>query len=122
MSGLTMPDLANSDLGLSLFAAAIGFAFSGVVAAAWQIFTGGDAIRLRRDDSRWPFPAVLLAVLLVCAFGGPYLVAMRLARSWRDGVLGVAGLGSVIVACALWSFCSGVLLMQALWAANLLAA
>jgi hypothetical protein len=122
-----MSDLATSvtsipDWGLSLFAAAIGFSFSGIVAAAWQIFSGGDAIGLRRENSPWPFPVMLLAVLFVCAFGGPYLVAMRLARSWRDGVLSVVGLGTVVVACALWSFCSGVMVMQALWAANLLAA
>ena len=112
-----MPDLV-----LSLFAAAIGFSFSGVVAAAWQIFSGADGIKLRRENRRRPLAAVFVAMLFVCAFGGPYLVVTRLARGWRDGIFGIAGIGAVIVACALWSFCSGVLLMEALWAANLLAA
>jgi hypothetical protein len=102
-----MPDWA-----LILFAAALGFAFSGAVASAWAWFSSG-----RVASGGW---LLLTAFLGVCAFGGPYLALSGIRQRWRSGELPSRWAAPLAMLCLFWSFCSGVLVIQLLWASNLL--
>jgi len=99
---------------LAVYAAAIGFSVSGVVASAWAWLSGGRELAGGR--------MLLPAILAVCAFGGPYLVLAGVGERWRTGRMPAHLAAPLVAICLFWCFCSGVLVIQALWAANLLAA
>jgi hypothetical protein len=94
-----------------VFAVAIGFAVAGIVASGWRLVAGDAMLPPARTSGALD----LAAVLFVYAFGGPFLAAAAGFGQWRRGALRLRWLALVVVFCAAWSFCSGVLVLQALW-------
>ena len=95
---------------LVAFAIGCGYSAAGVVASVHGLFDGG---RIRFVAVFGSFGDAVWSVLL-SALGGPYIVAGSALRSWRRRGISTTALAAAGLLCAVWSFCSGVLLLQML--------
>lgn len=95
---------------LLIFVLCCGFTLSGIAASILEFFTGSDP---RFHVSRGGLTA-MLCTLLIFMIAGPYMLVSATLRRWSAGTLPVLGLLIAGGLAAIWSFCSGVLIFQAL--------
>lgn len=59
-------------------------------------------------------PVKALATFMYCMFAGPYLVADNSLTFWRSGYITVPVFAICAALSGMWSFCSGILIVQVL--------
>ncbi|MEZ5872688.1 MAG: hypothetical protein R3D32_12785 [Nitratireductor sp.] len=98
------------DWELFAFVIACGFTASGLLAEIHKLATTSSPSFTLYFNS----PLSIIWSVIVCMFAGPYLV---LARGWyffTSGQLRISGLGLLAGLSAIWSFCSGVFVVELL--------
>ena len=96
--------------GIIAMVIASGFVTAAMLGSLVAAIDGDDrGIRITTET-----PAKAAATFVFCMFAGPYLVASKSLKFWRDGYIP----GSILAFCGfisvLWSFCSGILVLQLL--------
>ena len=95
---------------LAAFVIVFGFVTAGFVASASAIYQNSDGtIQLSMET---PFAA--LKAFLLCMFVGPYVIAKNGLILWADQRIGFSIFGFCLVVAVIWSFCIGVVSVQAL--------
>ncbi len=93
---------------LLAYCAAVGFVASGVAASFYKMVTHEPA-RFRLLGEGWPAAVV---TFLFCAFTGPAIVVEMVIRQRLSDRNAIGLLVAGFVIAALWSVCSGVLVLQ----------
>ncbi|MEM7461111.1 MAG: hypothetical protein AAF362_00335 [Pseudomonadota bacterium] len=93
-----------------IFVLCCGFTLSGIAASILEFFTGSDP----RFQVTRRGPIAMLCALIIFMIAGPYMLVSATLRRWSAGTLPVLALLIAGGLAAIWSFCSGVLVFQAL--------
>ncbi len=89
---------------------AIGFAAAGLVCAILRLVTAHESgFGMLRS-----LPGGFVPGFVVSMFAGPYLVVLDAANRWRDGRLTRPMAAITPVLALIWSFCSGVFVIETL--------
>lgn len=99
---------------LTIYAIACGYTAAGLMVSAWRV---GHAQTLR---FRARFDGISNAFwsLALCIFGGPYIILDAVFSSWRRGSASGELVAGTVFVSVLWSFCSGVVLVQTVLVAH----
>jgi len=109
------------EVGLVLYVMAAGFVAAGLLNALHQsIGVSGRADASPFMILRFDTPLAIAWSAIVCVFAGPYLVIRNGYQFWRLNVLPTSALLVCGVLSAIWSFCSGVLIIETAIALSLL--
>ncbi|GIL00316.1 MAG: hypothetical protein BroJett030_02150 [Alphaproteobacteria bacterium] len=100
-----------STLALVLFATACGFTTAGLLSSVHRLALG--EAETRPVGLSFASPPAMAWSLLICALAGPYLALALAWPSWRRGDLAGRHLLALAAVCAVWSFCSGVFVIEA---------
>jgi hypothetical protein len=98
------------------FAVACGFTAAGLVTALYQATHASNA----GFRALFGSPSQTLWSLALCTFAGPWIMLSAALHVWRGGRLPVAWVGVAAALSAAWSFCSGVVIVQAMLLAGML--
>lgn len=89
---------------------ALGFAGSALVAYSGGLLTGETGSYQLSLDS----VGSVLAGFVVCMFAGPFITVEQSISYWRDGLISGKAISFAILVSMVWSFCSGILIVQLL--------
>jgi len=103
----------GSQTGLVLYVLVAGFVAAGLLNALHPAIVGEN----RQDSSpvlelRFDTPASIAWSMIVCVFAGPYLLVRNSYQFWRLDILTAPALLVCLVLSAIWSFCSGVVIVE----------
>ena len=90
------------------FAIACGFTAAGFLASLYRIANNGEA----GFRALFGTPSQILWSLLLCTFAGPWIILSASLRVWRLGRMPAPWLAFATALSAVWSFCSGVVIVQ----------
>jgi hypothetical protein len=90
------------------FAMACGFTAAGFTASLYRLSHSGEAGFRALFDS----PSQVFWSFLLCTFAGPWIILRASLHVWRGGAMPTPWLAFPAAICALWSFCSGVFIVQ----------
>ena len=96
-----------------IFSLAIGFAFAGMLASGYQLFTS-RALSFRVLESG-PKPSTFMAVPIL-AFAAPFLIMRNIIRGHTRHVALAANRMAATVVAGLWSLMSGTVAIMAVGA------
>lgn len=96
-----------------LFAIASGFTIAGLLSAVHGLIRDRAGMNRGAIGLSFANPVVGAWSLLLCAFAGPYLSLALALPSWRRGRLPGPVLAFLGLIAGVWSFCSGVFVVQA---------
>ncbi len=97
-----------SALAAIAYVIACGFTAAGFVAALFRaIFEHQPAFYARFNT-----PALAIWSLVLCTFAGPWILVSASLCTWRDGRPRPVVVAAAALVSAVWSFCSGVVLVQ----------
>jgi len=105
----------SSQLSIVLFVLASGFVTAALLNAIHQMLPGTEtemgqnALVLHFDS-----PSSIAWSAIICVFAGPYLVLSQGIYFWKRSYLPLGGLLFCGLVSVLWSFCSGVVVMESL--------
>lgn len=97
-----------TDWTLMLFVIASGFTAAGLLSAIHRAVSGSDA-EMRLSVAS---PLAVFWSILLCAFAGPYIAVSHAWPYWRQGDLPHHRMALVAAISGIWSFCSGVFVVQ----------
>lgn len=100
------------------FAMACGVTAAGVITSLYHISHPARA----GFRARFGSPAQALWSVVLCTFAGPWIMLSAALHVWRAGRLPVAWAAVALMISAMWSFCSGVVIVQSALLASLLLA
>jgi hypothetical protein len=107
--------------GLILYVLAAGFVAAGLLNALHQSIVGIDEDEVGRFlVLRFDSPASIAWSMLICVFAGPYLVLSNGYHFWRMNVLPTSALLICAILSMIWSFCSGVFIIESVLALSAL--
>jgi len=104
----------SSQLGIVLFVLAAGFVAAGLLNALHCSLQNeeeteeGELLVLHFDS-----PANIAWAVIMCVFAGPYLVIKNGFHFWKIQVLPLSALVLCGAISLIWSFCSGVFIVEA---------
>lgn len=102
-------------LGTALFVLLMGFAGSGMVYCVHRALTGDShEFRLSFDS-----PFQIVWSVLIFMFAGPHFVVTHAFRFWTRNLLPNVIFSFCCLLATFWSFCSGILIVQALYGLGL---
>jgi hypothetical protein len=90
------------------FAIACGFTAAGLLASLYRLANNGEAGFRALFDT----PSQVLWSVLLCTFAGPWIILSASLHVWRRGRMPAPWLAFATALCAVWSFCSGVVIVQ----------
>ena len=96
------------------FLVAFGFVVAAIIFTIRQWISG-----LHGDESGKFWLQVTVWNVVYCMFAGPYMLVSRLLKVHRSREIGITLVASGLLLAVLWSFCSGILVVQALAAAGI---
>lgn len=105
-------------LAVTAYVIACGFTAAGLVAAAFRVAFGANPRFHARFDT---FLAAGWSLLL-CMFAGPFILVSAAISRWRRGRISAPVAAVATLTALVWSFCSGVVLVQLALLAGLLMA
>ncbi len=97
-----------SQMAMILFISALGFVGSALVAYSGGLLTGSNGSYQLSFHS---LPSVALG-FLICMFAGPFITAEQGLAYWREGLFSSKALSFAVCVSLVWSFCSGILIVQ----------
>ena len=108
--------------GLILYVLAAGFVAAGLLNALHRSIAGIDEENEvgRFLVLRFGSPASIAWSFLICVFAGPYLVISNGYHFWRLNVLPTSALLVCAILSMIWSFCSGVFIIESVLALSAL--
>lgn len=95
------------------FVLAAGFVTAGLLNALHRVVQETEG---EDEDSLFLYfdsPGAALWSLMVCVFAGPYLVLTMGYRFWRLEILPAPAMALCGMVALIWSFCSGVVILEA---------
>jgi len=106
-----------SEMTMIILISALGFAGSALVAYSGGLLTGETGSYQLSFDS----VGGVVAGFLVCMFAGPFITVEQSIAYWRDGLISGRGVSFALLVSLAWSFCSGILIVQFLAYAGIIA-
>lgn len=112
----------GAQLSIVLFVLASGFVTAGLLNALHCSLQNNeeedtDELLVLHFDS----PANVAWAVVMCIFAGPYLVAKNGLHFWRINVLPFSALVLCAIISMIWSFCSGVFIVESALALGIVA-
>lgn len=106
---------------LIILVLASGLTAAGLLSAmhriVWPDEEGDDGRLVLHFDT----PGAILWSIIICCFAGPWLLVSKGLHFWRRDILPPAGAALCVVLALLWSFCSGIVVIEMLGLAARLA-
>lgn len=97
-----------------IFLVAFGFVVAAIIFSIRQWVSA-----IRGDESGTFWLRVTVWNVIYCMFAGPYMLVSRISHVYENRELGLTLVASGLLLAILWSFCSGILVVQALAAAGI---
>ena len=116
-------------MSIVFIALAFGFVLAGLLNSihlSMQNHAMGGELQAADEDNQNPFflyfdsPGATLWSIVICVFAGPYLVISQGIYFWRRDLLPTAVLAFCGFISLIWSFCSGVVIVETLLYSGLL--
>lgn len=104
--------------GIAAMVIALGFAAAGFTAALFRALHQQNAA----FHAKFATLGQAFWSLLLCSFAGPFIILSGSLAHWRAGALPTPVFGAAALLCGVWSFCSGVVLVQLLLLAGIITA
>ncbi len=93
---------------LLLYSAAIGFVAAGIVASFYKMMTEETARFRLLGTTFW----AALTTFLFCALSGPFIIMQQAVAMMREERNAVGWFAASFFIAALWSCCSGILVLE----------
>jgi len=94
--------------GILIFVVAAGFTLAGLVSAVHASGSGNQAeFRISFEN-----PLAVGWSVFLCMFAGPYIVLKNATRYWVQGLLPISILAFCSLLAGVWSFCSGIFVVE----------
>ncbi len=106
---------------IMIYAMVCGFVAAGLLNELHLILQKEDAENNKGRGlvMRFDSPVAVTWSMFICVFAGPYLVLSQGLRFWRMRILPGSALALCSLVSVVWSFCSGVFIVEAMFALGL---